>query len=140
MVKDPLYIGIDLGTSGCRAVAIDQQGAVAGEARLDLPEPLRRGAAVEQDPTCWWQAVDEVIYALLKSISSRAVRAIAVDGTSGTVLLTDPDGRPCGNALMYNDNRAVAEARRVAHTAPEESAAHGTGSGLAKLLWLVAHM
>ncbi|WP_092992279.1 FGGY-family carbohydrate kinase [Thiohalomonas denitrificans] len=139
MVDPNYYIGIDLGTSGCRAVAIDQRGTVAGEARVDLPEPLRRGAAVEQDPMCWWQAVDEVVHALLKTISSEAVRAIAVDGTSGTVLLTDPEGRPCGAALMYNDNRAVEEANRIAHTAPAESAAHGTGSGLAKLLWLVAH-
>ncbi len=138
VVEPLLYIGIDLGTSGCRAIAIDDAGAVAGEARTDLPDPVRRGAGVEQDPAEWWQAVDWTLRDLLTRVPARAVKSISVDGTSGSVLLTDPEGRPCSPALMYNDNRALDEAARIAASAPAESAAHGTGSGLAKLLWLLA--
>lgn len=132
-------IGVDLGTSGCRAIAIDARGEVVGEARVPLPAPQRSGAGVEQASGLWWEAIDAVIPALIGDLPAGAVQALAVDGTSGTVLLTDADGTPLVPALMYNDNRAVGEARRIAAVAPATSAAHGTGSGLAKLLWLLAH-
>jgi sugar (pentulose or hexulose) kinase len=133
-----LYIGLDLGTSGCRAVAVDAAGGVVAEFRAALPEPVGRDGGREQDPGLWWDAVDQVLRGLGGQITGQAVRALAVDGTSGTVLLTDASGEPLGPALMYNDNRAVAEADHIARIAPPASAAHGTGSGLAKLLWLLA--
>lgn len=132
-----LYLGLDLGTSGCRACAVDVAGAIAAEARTELPAPVRDGAAVAQDPALWWAAVERVMADITRQLPPGAVRAVAVDGTSGTVLVTDADGTPLAPALMYDDRRAVAEAERVGSVAPPGSAAHGTGSGLAKLLWLL---
>lgn len=139
MSDSGLYIGIDLGTSGCRAIAIDRQGAIAGEARIDLPPPRDNGGGAEQDPQLWWRGVEQVLLQLLRTVSPDRIHAVAVDGTSGTVVLTDASGTPCAPALMYNDDRAIAEARAIAALAPPASAAHGTGSGLAKLLWLLEH-
>lgn len=133
----PLYIGVDLGTSGCRAIAIDERGAVHGEARTALPEPTRAGPRVEQDPQTWWPVVVATLGALLTKIPASKVAALAVDATSGTVLLADSAGEPLGPALLYNDARAIAEARRITAHAPADSAAHGPSSGLAKILWLI---
>lgn len=134
----PLYIGIDVGTSGCRAIAIDSAGRQVAEARTPLPEPLRLpGGGMEQEAELWWRALLAALERLLAQLERSRVAAIAVDGTSGTVLVTDEFGLTLHPALMYSDNRAVAEAQRVAAVAPRDSAAHGASASLAKLLWLL---
>lgn len=135
--NSPLFIGIDFGTSGCRAIAIDSAGVIVDSARQDLPLPKRNGTAVEQDPVIWWWGLKQLISSLLKQITPETIAAIAIDGTSGTVLLSDAAGRPLSPALMYNDTRAVEQARQIARCAVRESAAHGASSGLAKALWLL---
>lgn len=135
----PLYIGLDLGTSGCRGSAIDDAGREQAAARSELPPSTRRGRSVEQQPELWWTAVFTTLRELLSQLPPEAVQAIAVDGTSGSVLLSDAQGRPLGPALMYDDARATAQAERIAAAAPRTSAAHGAGGGLAKLLWLLEH-
>lgn len=134
----PLYIGLDLGTSGCRSSAIDSNGLERASARVGLPPPVRTGSAVEQDPEQWWGAVRACLAELARRLPADGrVQTLAVDGTSGTILLADAAGRPLAPALMYNDARATAEAARAAKAAPPETAAHGAGGGLAKLLWLL---
>lgn len=64
------------------------------------------------------------------------MRAIAIDGTSGTVLLTDEKGQPLTIALMYNDARATAQLARIQHLAPADSPVNAVTAGLPKILWL----
>lgn len=135
-MDSPLFIGIDLGTSGCRAIAIDEQAHIQAEARTALPAPQRDGAGVEQNSAIWWQGVCQTLEQLLTQINPSQVQSLAVDGTSGTLLLADEDGHPLGPALMYNDGRSQAEARLIEAIAPKDSAAHGASSALAKLLHL----
>jgi len=120
-------------------MAIDAYGHPLAEAAVPLPLSNQDGVQVQQEASAWWHALDKLIPALLKELDRTQVRAICVDGTSGTVLLADAVGQPLTPALMYNDNRAIDQAERIAHLAPDNSAAHGTGSGLAKLLWLLEH-
>jgi sugar (pentulose or hexulose) kinase len=133
-----LFVGIDVGTSGVRACAIDGSGAIQGAAAVPLAAPVQDGNAIEQDPELWWQAAVAALHQLGKRVDLGAVARLAVDGTSGTLLLIDADGRPCSPGLMYNDARAVSEARRIADIAPPESGAHGTSSPLAKFLYLLS--
>lgn len=132
-----LFIGIDLGTSGCRAVAIDEQHTIHAEAAVALPAPIRSGTQVEQEPELWWSAVGDCLDSLSTKIEAGQVAAIAVDGTSATVLLTDELGTPLGPALMYNDARASLQAEAIARIAPANTAAQGDSCALAKLLWLM---
>src|SRR3569832_2776175 len=120
-----LYLGSDLGTSGCRAMGGDSRGEMMGSARVDLPAPRRDGPRCEQDPALWWQAVVDVLGLLAKQLPLDQITALAVDGTSGTLLLCDDDGTPLAPALMYNDSRARDEAARLAAVAPPASAAPG---------------
>lgn len=138
-MNSDLYLGLDLGTSGCRVVAIDAHGSVHAQAAHAYAAPTRTGLNVEYHPEIWWQGTVEVLHAVLRQIDARRVRSLAVDATSGTVLLAGAHGQPLTPALMYNDGRAVEEARALTRVAPRESAAHGTASGLAKLLWLQHH-
>ncbi|MCU0936829.1 MAG: FGGY-family carbohydrate kinase [Gammaproteobacteria bacterium] len=134
----PLYLGIDLGTSGVRATAIDAGGRPVAQARVPLPEPVGTGAEREQDPGLWWAAVRQALAVLLQEVPADHVATLAVDGTSATLLVTDGAGRPLAPGLMYHDTRSVDEAGRIARVAPAESGAHGPTSALAKLLWLRA--
>jgi sugar (pentulose or hexulose) kinase len=60
--------------------------------------------------------------------------SLAIDGTSGTLLLADADGRPLGPARLYDDTSAAALAEQIRAVAPATSGAHGATSPLARLL------
>ena len=134
-----LRIGIDFGTSGCRAVALDRADRVRALARVPLPAPNRSGAAVEQDPEVWREALVEVVRTLVAQLDGAPVSGLAIDGTSGTLLLCADDGTPLTPALLYNDARAEAEGAAIDAVAPADSPARGAGSALARLLWLRRH-
>jgi sugar (pentulose or hexulose) kinase len=136
---DGSFLGIDFGTSGCRAVAINTAGEVLAQAQTPLPAPEKHGAEMSQDPAQWWPALTRVLKDILATVNGKTVRALAVDGTSTTLLLCDAQGRPLTPALLYNDRRAVAQAARIAARAPQQTAVHGPTSSLAKLLWLQDH-
>jgi hypothetical protein len=131
------FLGIDIGTSGVRACAIDERGDIQGMASAALPAPRQAGDAIDQDPELWWQAVTAAIPKLGEIVDLAYVERIAMDGTSGTLLLIDAAGRPRSLGLMYNDARAAEESARIAKVAPAESGAHGRSSALAKLLHLL---
>ncbi len=133
-----LYLGIDLGTSGCRSCVIDAHGRVQAETRVALHQSQRHGSGLEQNPQDWWDALDKALDALRCQVPLETVAGLAIDATSATLLLADARGRPLTPALMYNDARAVEQARQISVRAPAASAAHGASSSLAKLLYLQA--
>jgi len=136
-----LAVGVDLGTSGCRAIAVDSDDrSIVAQARVSLPASQKTPEGVsEQNPADWWQGVRQVLHELTGDLKGHRIDAIAVDGTSATLLLTDADGDPLTAALMYDDTRAQDLLPRIAAAAPEESPVHSAGSSLAKLLHLIDH-
>ncbi len=131
--SDAVTVGIDVGTSGVRAVAID----VAGQEVTRADTPMSAAGPNPRSPTVWWSATVRTLEALFADLDSARVRAIAVDGTSGTLLAVDPQGQPLGNALMYNDAVTTPEAiADLAAHAPKTSAAHGPTSGVLKVIRL----
>ena len=134
-----LYIGIDLGTSGCRVIAIDEQNTIIAAEQQALVIPATIHPQSEQDPDYQWQVVLQTLTQVVSQCQNHIIQAIAVDATSGSILITDAQGRSLTPILMYNDARAVVESKLIAKVAPKESAAHGSSSGLAKLLYLQQH-
>ena len=125
-------IGIDVGTSGVRAAALVDGGATIGSAAVSM---IALGEATA--PATWWECVRAVISELASSCDLSRVRALAVDGTSGTMLAVDRFGEPVGPARMYDescDDDAVM--RAIAEHAPAESAARGATSALARVLMM----
>jgi sugar (pentulose or hexulose) kinase len=134
-----VYIGLDVGTSQARASAIDGEGRELAFAATPMPAVEARNGRLEQSPTLWWDAACAALSRIAASIDRSRVGAIAVAGTSGTLLLADRSGAPLGPALMYNDQSSVAESERIRAVAPADSAAQGASAALAKLLQLVDH-
>jgi D-ribulokinase len=133
----PLFAGIDLGTSGCRICVIDADQREIASVRRPLPPTCQSPHHNEQEAGIWWQVVLATLEDLRSACYTRRIVAIAVDGTSGTAILCDSHHQPIAPALLYNDQRATAEATTIARLAPADSAAHGVASALAKALWLV---
>jgi sugar (pentulose or hexulose) kinase len=121
-------IGIDLGTSGVRAALVDAAGDPVAFAAVPIAPAGRR------DPQAWWDAAAEGLAALRAKAGFGSVRALAIDGTSGTVLPVDRAGTPLAPASLYNDPAPPAAVARIAAAAPEDSAAHGAASPAAKAL------
>jgi D-ribulokinase len=132
-----LYLGIDFGTSGARAVVIDQDKQVCIQVS-------HRFASVESHKQAsHWQ---DVLFRLIHQIpeDTRAkIQAIAIDGTSSTVLLCDGAGVPVDAPILYNDVRASAVlsdlqaffAQANLQSTPEQDVVLSATSSLVKLLW-----
>lgn len=124
------YLGIDFGTSGARSCVIDAKGLILVEDTRDF------GTLQEHERAdIWRDALWDLIAALPPAIRSQ-LSAIAIDGTSGTVIASDDTLKPLHAPLLYNDDRAVDEARLIATLAPAGHPAAAVTSGLAKVLWL----
>lgn len=128
-----LFLGIDIGTQGVRGIAADREGKVlasASEAFAELNCAVEE-KHYEQKPEDWWAAASCVIHRCMdqlreKGIDGKEIRAVAIDGTSGTILPVDSSFSPLCNALMYNDMRSAKEAEAV----------HRAGAGLERKLGL----
>jgi sugar (pentulose or hexulose) kinase len=107
-----VWIGIDLGTQSVRAMAVDGSGQVLGAASRALTSH-RDGPRHEQDPEQWWAELAAATREALAGVPASRIAGVAVDATSGTVLLTDGHGDPLTPALMYDDRRATEEVERV---------------------------
>ncbi|MFM7456539.1 MAG: FGGY-family carbohydrate kinase [Vulcanococcus sp.] len=132
----PLGLGVDLGSSGLRLALIDRHGAVAAELAAAYPGPFA-------DPHAWRDGLIALCAALPAPLRAR-VAAMAVDGTSGTLLLCRPDGGlvagALGLALPYHQacpQRAAAADALVGPATAQAPAAGASGS-LARALELLA--
>jgi sugar (pentulose or hexulose) kinase len=109
---DVVCVGLDVGTGSARAIAVAADGTVAGRGA----HPLRSRRAPgrhEQDPADWWEATAAACRAALDGIAPERIAGVATCATSGTLVLVDGEGRPRSPALMYDDARAAAQARRL---------------------------
>ncbi len=138
---EPVWLGIDLGTQSVRVVALTATGGVAGIGSAKLTSH-REGPRHEQDPLEWWTAVCVAARSAVAGIAPAAIRGLAVDGTSGTILLSDRDGKPLTPGLMYDDTRATGETLLANRAGERVWAALGYNRmqaawALPKLLWLL---
>lgn len=138
---DAVYLGIDLGTQGVRAVGMDAGGRVIGGGAHPLRSDVRDGPRHEQDPDEWWSAVGHATRTALSDLGGRPIAALAVDSTSGTILVEGANLRPQGRALMYDDTRAVTQAERAAAAGAAVWARFGVALqrswALPRAMWLV---
>ncbi len=142
-VERLIAIGLDMGTGGARAIAMDLAGAVVGAGRVDLPPAALRteGACVEQDPRAWTEAAQAALRQVTGAlpIGSRVV-GVSVDATSGTFLLADAEGSPLTPGLMYNDLRAAPQAPRAAAAIDDTLRPYGISIAAAFALPKILHL
>ena len=142
------FLGIDVGTSGTRAVLIDERGAVLGSATVehqDFASPEIGWA--EQDPEDWWQATVGAIRAVLESENVRAddIGAIGFSGQMHGAVLLGANDEVLRPALIWCDQRTERQCREITEKIGREKLIELvcnpaiTGFTLPKLLWTREH-
>jgi sugar (pentulose or hexulose) kinase len=132
-----LVLGIDVGTSGVRVAAIDHAADVVAFATSAMPPARRDGQRMTQDASVWERALGEAMTRLASMIDLARVGALAVDGTSGTLVGIDDRGTPVSAGSLYNDRADDADIAVVEHVAPPQAAVHGATSPLARAMRLL---
>ena len=118
-------LGIDFGTSGARAIAVDSQRAIVAESRVT-------GLAETADS--WRSALVELIAQFPQEVRSN-LSGIAINGTSSTVVLCDANGDVMLGPLMYNDTCAIDYVPHIRSVAPIHHTVVNATSSFAKFLW-----
>lgn len=106
----PLYLGIDFGTTGVRTSVINENKEELFNYSVSIESPISKGPLVYQNPNLWWDALLKNFQFLKSKVNLEEIKRLSIDGTSGTVLITDELGKPLDHALMYNDASSVKEA------------------------------
>jgi sugar (pentulose or hexulose) kinase len=123
-------------------MAVSDDGHVAASASAPL-NSNRNGVRHEQDPEQWWSAVVHCCRSVMHQIGTATVLGLAVDATSGTVVVMDSELRALLPALMYDDSRAVEEAEEANRTGfsrwREMSYRMQPSWALPKMIWLLRH-
>jgi sugar (pentulose or hexulose) kinase len=132
-----LVLGIDVGTSGVRVAAIDHAADVVAFATAAMPAAHRDGQRITQEASVWERALDAAMARLASMIELSRVRALAVDGTSGTLIGVDDHGIPLSAGSLYNDRADDADIEIVERVAPPHAAVHGATSPLARAMRLL---
>ena len=103
-------IGVDVGTTGTKALLFSEDGALLGQAYQDYPILTPQVGHSEQNAGDWWNAVVTVIRSVCdgKDIGER-VAAISLSTQGGTVVPVGQDGEPLRPALVWNDARCEAQ-------------------------------
>ncbi|UCD84624.1 MAG: xylulokinase [Deltaproteobacteria bacterium] len=148
MISTGFFIGIDIGTSGSKAVLIDDRGVIQYEAELDYPLSTPRPGWNEQDPADWWNRSAEVLSSLTEIARSRGaeVRGVGLTGQMHSSVFLDKNDRVIRPALLWNDTRTEAECREIEERVGGVSRLIRLTSNLAlegftatKVLWLRNH-
>jgi sugar (pentulose or hexulose) kinase len=99
---------------------------------LETSRPAARAA--EQTPAAWWQATQTALFAIGQQVDLKQIRALAFDATSGTILGVDEQGVPLTCGRMYNAEALPATVEALSRILPENSAARGATSPLARMI------
>jgi xylulokinase len=143
-----VYLGIDIGTSGTKSLAIDESGKILASASAEYPAYHPKPGWSEQHPTDWWDATVATIGALLKrgKIRKGDVRGIGLSGQMHGSVFLDKNHEVIRPALLWNDQRTAAECAEIEKLAGGRkkliemvSNPALTGFTAPKILWLRHH-
>ena len=141
-------LGIDIGTSGTKTLAIDESGRILASASAEYPCEHPKPGWSEQSPELWWDATVETIRAVLAKGTFKAgdVTGIGLSGQMHGSVFLDAAGNVIRPALLWNDQRTAAECDQIERLAGGREALIRmvanpalTGFTAPKILWLRNH-
>ena len=140
------YLGIDIGTSGAKAVALSGAGDIlaAHTAEYGLSHPAPGWS--EQDPADWVEGARRAVAAVLRTVPAAEIAAVGLSGQMHGLTPLDADHRVIRPAILWNDQRNEAEAHEITEAAGGAEALRGmtanpmlVGYTGGKILWLLRH-
>lgn len=104
-MKPSCLIGIDVGTSGVKVLAIDNQGQILKSAVENYPLYEPHPGWTEQDPADWWQGTLQALKTVLSAISAHSIAAIGLSGQMHGMVALDENHQVVRKAILWNDQR-----------------------------------
>ena len=136
-----VLLGLDVGTGGARAVAVDESGNVVAEASSEYPLHSPRPGWTEQDPEDWWEGAKEALGKVAAGLEDEVVGLGLTGQMHGSVFL-DASGEVIRPALLWNDQRTHRQCEKITEAVGEERLIQLsgnpalTGFQAPKILWL----
>lgn len=137
-----ILLGIDIGTSACKAAAFSGDGTVLGQASRSYPVHYPKPGWAEQDPEEWWWAVCAAIRSLLEQgVDASEIRGVGVGGQSWSAVAVDRHGSVLCSTPIWVDTRAQKICEEMKARFGEELLFHTSGNPIQpmytmpKVLW-----
>lgn len=137
------FLGIDAGTSGIKAIVLDEKGIIYGSGYYECDIISPRPGWVEQNPEDWWDACSKAIQ---KAVSSSGhageISAISLSGQMQGCLPLDKDLNPVRNCIIWLDQRSTPQTEAIRSIVGDEYSLRTTGNyclnsfWAPKLLWI----
>ena len=138
-----MHLGIDLGTSGVKAIVVDEEQAVRASFTAPLSVSRPRPRWSEQDPADWWSATNAAVRAVLRDVDGRDVDAVGLSGQMHGATLLAADDTVLRPAILWNDGRSERACAQLAEREPRLPAIAGNlampGFTAPKLVWVAEH-
>lgn len=140
-----LYIGIDLGTSACKLLLVDGDGAVLNEVTKEYPLSFPQPGWSEQNPGDWWRAVLEGVPELLTGFDAAQVAGVGAGGQMHGLVALDESDEVIRPAILWNDGRTAAQVDYLNSEVGRDKLSACTaniafaGFTAPKLLWMREH-
>src|SRR4051794_36344545 len=134
-------VGLDVGTSGVKALAVSETGEVTARAEVGYGLSTPRPGWAEQDPADWWRATEQALAAL----DAPEVAGTGVSGQMHGLVALDAAGEVIRPAILWNDQRTAAQCREIEERIGFDRLIELTGNRALtgftapKLLWLAQH-
>lgn len=137
-----LYIGVDLGTSACKFLLVDEEGTVLNIVTREYPISFPHPGWSEQDPEDWWEACLSGIPALLQGFDASQVAGIGAGGQMHGLVVLDKEDSVLRPAILWNDGRTAEQVDHLNNVVGKEVLSERTaniafaGFTAPKLLWM----
>ena len=103
---EPLLLGIDIGTSACKAALFKKDGTLAATASASYDTQYPKPGWVEQSPEDWWDAVCQTLNKLWETVDPKTVAGVGIDGQSWAAVAVDDKGQVLCPSPIWMDTRA----------------------------------
>lgn len=145
-MADQHFLGIDIGTSGVKAILVSLAGEVVASASTPLTLSTPRPGWAEQDPEAWWTATLASIHSVRRARPQATVAAVGISGQMHSSVFLDRTGEVIRPALLWCDGRTTAECVEITTRVGGEERLRELacnpaleGFTLPKVLWLRRH-
>lgn len=110
-----VFLGVDIGTSGTKTLAVTAEGKILAEASASYPAYHPKPLWSEQDPDDWWDATVKTIRSVVKKarLKKPDVKAIGLSGQMHGSVFLDKNNKVVRRAMLWNDQRTAAECDEI---------------------------
>ena len=137
-----LYIGVDLGTSACKFLLMDEKGEIKNVVSKEYPLEFPHPGWSQQNPEDWMKAVEEGIPELIKGFDGSQVAGIGAGGQMHGLVVLDENDQVIRPAILWNDGRTAAQVDYLNQVIGKDKLSEYTaniafaGFTAPKLLWM----